>query len=199
MKTEIEKLLSKASFNRSVKIRKASNNKEIKPKLLTDYEVKEIKKFTPAVHKTMMDALFTITLRPSELLATTRTNIDCENHSLQITRSLTDLEYDYYPAPRTIFFTDEQQTFFTSLLKNLDHDSEFIFINPDTNERWTNLEQFRRKVWKKILSAAGVEPRPLMYTRYYAAFKMLEQGYTDNCVAEQLGHPSIDYLLLLKK
>ena len=72
--------------------------------------------------------------------------------------------------------------------------SDYIFLDPKTNERWEGADAIRKKAWVPVLKRAGVRYRNPYQTRHTFATAHISKGVNLFWLAEQMGHKGPEML-----
>ena len=101
-----------------------------------------------------------------------------------------DFEYDFIELLETKSGKSRKIPISSKLMKVLEeakNDTEYVFINPDTNMPYNDI----KKSFHSVLKKAGIEDFRFHDFRHTAATRMLEKGADIRTVQEILGHSSV--------
>jgi integrase len=132
-------------------------------------------------------------LRPEEWIALTWADIDLKKRTCRINKVVVDGKLRTREGKTdTSFRTVKLPKRAIDALKRLPRliDSETL-IFPAPNGGYIDLDNWRARVWKQALEAAGVEYRPLYQMRHTYATLALAAGADIYWVSKQLGHTNI--------
>lgn len=76
---------------------------------------------------------------------------------------------------------------FMNIIENLEHVSEYVFVNPQTNEPYVDI----KNAFHTVLEKANIKDFRFHDFRHTAATRMLEKGADIRTVQEILGHSSV--------
>jgi integrase len=136
-------------------------------------------------------------LRPEEWIALTWTDIDftlrsCRINKVVVHGQLRTTEGKTSGAFRTVMLPQRALDALQSLPRPINSDA---LIFPAARGGYINLDNWRSRVWKPALIAAGVEHRPLYQMRHTYATLGLAAGADIYWVSKQLGHTNIQTTL----
>lgn len=132
-------------------------------------------------------------LRPEEWAPLTWADVDFAARTVTVNKVWVDGELRFNQgkseaAFRTVALQQRALAALGSLPRPLQSDS-LIFAAPRGSH--INLDNWRRRVWKKAMAASGLEYRPLYQMRHTFATLALAAGADIYWVSKQLGHESI--------
>ncbi|WP_374973167.1 Arm DNA-binding domain-containing protein [Spongiibacter marinus] len=129
-------------------------------------------------------------LRTSELLGLRWHNVDIQNNQVFIKDTLVE---GRLKQPKTA--SSERKIklhpLALSAISNqakIRTDSEFVFTDPKTNDRWDSDQPFRKRVWLKAMQRSGIKYRTCYQMRHTFASQMLSAGENPMWLAHHLGH-----------
>jgi integrase len=131
-------------------------------------------------------------LRPQEWQALRWSDLDLANRSCRVTRTVQDGRI----APvgktdgslRTIVLQQRALDALAELPRPLD---SRLLVFPAPEGGIVNLSNFRKRVWRPALEAAGLDYRPLYECRHTFATLCLSAGVPIEWISKQMGHTSI--------
>jgi integrase len=132
-------------------------------------------------------------LRPEEWAGLTWADVDFAARTVTVNKvwahsELRSSEGKTDAAFRTVSLQEPALAALRSLARPLQSDS---LIFPAPNGGYLNLDNWRRRVWKKAMKHAGLEYRPLYQMRHTFATLALAAGADLYWLSKQLGHESI--------
>jgi len=169
-------------------------NLRVKQKEPIPFTLKEIKAILNQLVgqlRNLIQFAFWSGLRSSELIGLKWEDVDFEKKQVHIRRAVVRGRVKTTKTRaglRTIELTEpayqalKEQSSFTL------NQSEWVFNDPKTNDRWKNDNPIRKRVWIPALKAAKVKYRNPYQTRHTFASMMLSQGKNPMWVAHQMGH-----------
>jgi integrase len=141
---------------------------------------------------------FATGLRTGELIAIKWGNIDAINGVIHVEDNVISAEVGTVEKDtktgkaRDIPILPAAQTALNAMRPLSSLAGEYIFIHPNTRQRWRDDQQMRKGSWKPALLRAGVRYRIPYQTRHTFASKLLEQGEQEILVAMLLGHSTVE-------
>jgi integrase len=155
-------------------------------------------------------------LRPSELLAISRCDVDLENRKLYVKRSVVkgifastktdgsdrciDLLDDAFEIiSNLIQRTEHLRTFKVKVLQSnnrlVDERSlQFIFTSSKSKDYWSDSSTFNKMFVKPHCQASGVRYRGIGQARHTYGSQLVTAGVNLNWIAKQMGHSTIKML-----
>lgn len=164
-----------------------------------DLEIKEILDvFKTAEEKSLWQFAFASGLRTGELIALKWRHIDRTNQLIVVIDNIVTAERGTVEKDtktgneRTVpILPGAQKALATMHPITGKRQTNFVFINPRTKERWKS-DRALGKCWERNLKRTNVPYRNPYQTRHTFASKLLEQGEQELLVAQLLGHTSVE-------
>ena len=135
-------------------------------------------------------------LRSSELIAVQWKKIDFDKKLLLVDQALVLGQLKQPKTVRSDRLVELDDVAIDALLsmKALQHPSEFVFINPQTDKPWTTADQLRKTAWKPLLDLYGVRYRKAYNTRHTFATMHISRGANIWWLCGQMGHTTPNML-----
>lgn len=174
-------------------------SKTREPEPFTHEEVAKILNELTGQAKNLIQFSFWSGLRTSELIALGWKDVDFENNRVfvrsafvrgQLKQTKTKSgkrEVMLQPQAREALLN---QQIFTK------QQNDIVFLDPYTNQSWTNDQPIRKKIWTPALKKAKIKYRNPYQTRHTFASMMLSKGEHYMWVAQQMGHK--DWGMIIK-
>jgi len=204
----IEKEYSTATCNRYISILKASISKAYDWKFITEEQLKDVRKVKPLkgenkrlrylsreeieillshcdrhLYPIVLTALHT-GMRKGEILSLKWSQVDLKNGIIML-----DKTKNY--ERREIAMTDTLRALFKQLHSQRRLDSDYVFLNPDTGRRYTEIKRSFNTACKK----AGIKDFHFHDLRHTFASHLVMSGASLKTVQELLGHKSLTMTL----
>jgi integrase len=155
----------------------------------------EVEKVAHATDKARALIIFACAtgLRPEEWIGLRWDDIDLTSRSCRINKVVIDGELrtdcgKTDAAFRTVMLPQRAINALQSIPRPIQSDT---LVFPAPQGGYINLDNWRERVWKKALKAAGMQHRPLYQCRHTFATLALAAGADLYWVSKQLGHASI--------
>lgn len=163
--------------------------KEPKPFTLT--EIEAILSELDGQEKNYFHLAFWTGLRTSELIGLRWEDVDFETDCLHIRRAIVggvEKTTKTKSGLRTIELNEEALTALLCQKQYTYDKNNWIFHDPQHDDRWKNENPMRKRVWIPALKNANVKYRCPYQTRHTFASMMLSKGKNPMWVAQQMGH-----------
>ncbi|TXI92737.1 MAG: site-specific integrase [Neisseriales bacterium] len=147
--------------------------------------------------KNLIEFGFYSGLRIGELIALRWHDVDFESGLIRVSRNIV---YNQEKAPktnsgiRTVLILTRARAALMRQLSYTGSDKDFVFHNPNTNQRWRSDDSIR-DAWIPILKTAGVEYRYPYQMRHTYASMLLTGGENIAWIAKQMGHINTEMVI----
>lgn len=204
---EVHSLLSQA-FDFLVYDDIVENNPMKRVKRLK-HKVKEVQPFTPEEREKILTALpegyardfyefaFWTGLRTGEQIGLRWKNVDIDKGYIYVRESVVKgkLVGLKTASSNRNHELSKQALQVLKRIKSYSNESEYVFLDPRTHERWKNDGVLRERFWKKAFENSIVRYLKPYSCRHTYASTMLSNGAIPMWVAKQLGHKDLSMLL----
>jgi integrase len=149
-----------------------------------------------------LEVAFFTGVRSSELIALKWSDVDFESKILHVQRSKVRHEVNNRTKTyvnRIVQLNSRALAAFSHQKRLNSSESEWIFLNPNTNKPFIDERPLRRGVWNPTLKALGISHRNFYQTRHTCATFMLMSGANPAWCALQLGHDIQVFLKIYAK
>ena len=155
-------------------------------------------------------------LRPSELLAVSRCDVDLENRKLYVKRSVVKGVFASTKtdgSDRCIDLLDDAFEIISNLIRRTEHlrtfkvkvlqannrlvderSLQFIFTSSKSKDYWSDSSTFNKMFVKPHCQASGVRYRGIGQARHTYGSQLVTAGVNLNWIAKQMGHSTIKML-----
>ncbi|MDO9206547.1 site-specific integrase [Methylotenera sp.] len=136
--------------------------------------------------------------RPEEVIALKWSEVDFNDNTTRIMRvrtAGTDRESTKTSNIRDIELNSRALEALTKQKQHTFNESDYVFHNPVTNNRWNSEASQSRRYWNPSLKALGIRHRVQYQTRHTYATMNLMSGANPMWLAKMMGHTSMQMLL----
>lgn len=150
----------------------------IKIKYLSVDAQKVLEKVTPDYFKPVIITALNSGLRRGNLIDLRWSNLDFNFKTIEITKNKGN-KHIKLPMNETLY----------NLFLNMEHNSDFVFINPETNDKW-NTTAFNMQ-WRKIREKAGLKEFKFHGLRHTVGTRLIKENIPVPVVKSLLAHSDI--------